>query len=182
MRVLFSDERLRRMYSTGRGDRTATRLSRMWSRVFAGGLQPRRWVTLEVRGRSTGQPTRFPLGMADLDGQWYLVSMLGDRCNWVRNVRAAGGHAVLIHRRRRPVLLVEVEVSQRPRILRRYLQVVPGGRPHIPVAVDAPVADFEAIARDYPTFLVTDRPGVEHDVPPGAAPAPGRPDVRGMDS
>jgi deazaflavin-dependent oxidoreductase (nitroreductase family) len=162
MGVLFSDDRLRRMYSGGRGDRTATRLARMWSRVFAWGLQPRRWVTLEVAGRRTGRPTRFPLGMADLDGQWYLVSMLGERCNWVRNVRAAGGHAVLIHRRRRRVLLVDVEASQRPRILRRYLQVVPGGRPHVPVAPDAPVASFEAIAVDYPTFLVCDDPPARH--------------------
>lgn len=148
-------ERLRRMYSGGRADPTATRLARMWSTVFAWGLQPRRWVTLEVPGRTTGAPTRFPLGMADVDGQWYLVSMLGERCNWVRNVRAAGGHAVLVHGRRRPVLLEEVEVSARPRILRRYLEVVPGGRPHIPVAPDAPAADFEAIAADYPAFLVS---------------------------
>lgn len=131
----------------------------MWSQVFAWGFQPRRWVTLEVPGRTSGQPTRFPLGMADLDGHWYLVSMLGERCNWVRNVRAAGGHAVLIHRRRRPVLLEEVPASQRPRILRRYLQMVPGARPHIPVAPDAPVTDYEAIAVDYPVFRVANEPG-----------------------
>ncbi|MEO7058584.1 MAG: nitroreductase/quinone reductase family protein [Lapillicoccus sp.] len=157
--MLFSDERLRRMYSGGRADRTATRLARMWSQVFAWGFQPRRWVTLEVPGRTSGQPTRFPLGMADLDGHWYLVSMLGERCNWVRNVRAAGGHAVLIHRRRRPVLLEEVPASQRPRVLRRYLQMVPGARPHIPVAPDAPVTDYEAIAVDYPVFRVANEPG-----------------------
>jgi len=158
MGVLISDERLRRMYPGGRADRTATRFARVWSRVFALGLQPRRWVTLEVPGRVTGRPTRFPLGMADLDGRWYLVSMLGEDCNWVRNVRAAGGHATLIRRRRRDVVLEEVPVADRPRVLRRYLQTVPGGRPHIPVAPDAPLAELEAVAARYPAFRVLPAP------------------------
>ena len=45
--------------------------------VLGAGLLPRRWVTLEVVGRRTGRVTRFPLGMADWHGDWYLVSMLG---------------------------------------------------------------------------------------------------------
>lgn len=154
MGVLISDQRLRRMYPGGRADRTATRFARVWSRVFALGLQPRRWVTLEVPGRVTGRPTRFPLGMADLDGQWYLVSMLGEDCNWVRNVRAAGGHATLVRRRRRDVVLDEVPVEARVPVLRRYLQTVPGGRPHIPVAPDAPQAELAAVAARYPAFRV----------------------------
>lgn len=154
MGVLISDERLRRMYPGGRADRTATRFARVWSRVFALGLQPRRWVTLEVPGRITGRPTRFPLGMADLDGQWYLVSMLGEDCNWVRNVRAAGGHATLVRRRRRAVVLEEVPAEQRAPVLRRYLQTVPGGRPHIPVPADAPQAELETVAARYPAFRV----------------------------
>jgi len=52
------------------------------------------------------------------------------------------------------VLLQEVPPSQRPQILRRYLQTVPGGRPHLPVGPDALLADFEAIAEDYLVFLV----------------------------
>ena len=35
-----------------------------------------------------------------------------------------------------------------------YIQKVPGGRPHIPVDRDAPLADFAAIADRYPVFLV----------------------------
>lgn len=154
MGVLISDERLRRMYRGGRADRTATRFARVWSRVFALGLQPRRWVTLEVPGRISGRPTRFPLGMADLDGEWYLVSMLGEDCNWVRNVRAAGGRATLVRRRRRAVVLEEVPVADRPPVLRRYLRTVPGGRPHIPVGPDAPQAELEAVAARYPAFRV----------------------------
>ena len=87
------------MYPGGRADARARRLSMLWATVFGLGLGPRRWVSLEVTGRKSGRIVRFPLGMADLDGQWYLVSMLGEHCNWVLNVRAAGGRAVIRHGR-----------------------------------------------------------------------------------
>ena len=115
---------------------------------------PPRWVTLEVRGRASGRTTRFPLGMADLEGQWYLVSMLGNECNWVKHVRAADGNVVLYRGRRRPRHLVEVPVGERAAIIKRYVQKVPGGRPHIPVGRDAPTAEFAAIADRYPVFRV----------------------------
>jgi hypothetical protein len=146
------------MYVCGRGNAAARRFARVWGAVFGAGLFPRRWVTLEVPGRSSGRTTSFPLGMADIDGHWYLVSMLGE-CNWVENVRASDGHATLRRRRRRPVHLVEVPPEQRAPILRRYVEKVPGGRPHIPVAKDAPVADFAAVADRYPVFEVLPRHG-----------------------
>jgi hypothetical protein len=92
--------------------------------------------------------------MADLNGQWYLVSMLGDSCNWVQNVRAAGGRAVLRRRHAVTCQLAEVPTAERPAIIRRYLEKVPGGRPHIPVSPGAPLADFEALAPRYPVFRV----------------------------
>lgn len=156
-RLVHSNEELRRMYAGGKGNATARRYARLWSWGFALGLLPRRWVTLQVPGRRSGKPTRFPLGMADLDGRWYLVSMLGE-CHWTRNVRANDGRAVLWRRRARPVRLVEVPVPERPPILRRYLQQVPGGRPHIPVSPQAPLADFVGVAAAYPVFEVLDAP------------------------
>ncbi|MDO5498068.1 MAG: hypothetical protein Q4F67_00115 [Propionibacteriaceae bacterium] len=146
-------EKLRQMYAGGRGNQVARTYARGWAWAFAKGLLPRRWVTLEVPGRSSGRLTRFPLGMADLDGRWFLVSMLGE-CHWTRNVRAAGGHAVLRRRRPRGVLLSEVPVADRAPIIKRYLQQVPGARPHIPVDRRAPLAEFEAIAGDIPVFEV----------------------------
>ena len=77
----ISDDDARSMYEGGRGNDRARWYARLWGRVFCLGLLPRRWVTLEVRGRRSGHPTRFPLGMADVDDRWYLVSMLGE-CNW----------------------------------------------------------------------------------------------------
>jgi len=121
--------------------------------AFRLGLLPRRWVTLEVRARLTGTVTRFPLGMADVGGQWYVVSMLGE-CNWVRNVRAAEGRATLRRRRARTVRLFEVPVDERAPVIRRYVGRVPGGRPHIPVDRNEPVEAFETIASNYPVFRV----------------------------
>jgi deazaflavin-dependent oxidoreductase (nitroreductase family) len=151
-------DRLRAMYRGGRGNATARRFARFWAAVQGAGLLPRRWVTLEVPGRRTGRTTRFPLGMADRDGRWYLVSMLGDDCNWVRNVRATGGAVTIRRGRARRRQLVEVPVAERSPILKRYLRKVPGGRPHIPVDRHAPLAEFEAIAARYPVFRVDPAP------------------------
>jgi deazaflavin-dependent oxidoreductase (nitroreductase family) len=154
MGLFISDAKLRAMYPGGRADRTGRRFARVWAAVLGAGLAPRRWVTLEVAGRRSGRPTRFPLGMADWQGHWYLVPMLGGDCNWVRNVRAADGIAVLRHGRRRACRLIETPVGERAPILQRYLQKVPGARPHMPVDRNAPLAEFAAVADRYPVFRV----------------------------
>ena len=143
------------MCAGGRGNDLARWYARLWGRVFRLGLFPKRWVRLEVPGRVSGRTMSCPLGMADVEGRWYLVSMLGE-CNWVANVRAAQGRAVLRRRTARPVLLLEVPVDRRAPILRRYVDTVPGGRPHIPLAPGTPVAEFAAIADRYPVFEVVD--------------------------
>ena len=148
------DDALRAMYAGGRGNDTARRFARVWAAVFGAGLAPGRWVTLEVVGRRTGRLTRFPLGMADWQGQRYLVSMLGENCHWVRNVRAAGGIATIRRGRPRACHLVEVPADERAPILKRYLQQVPGARPHLPIDRRAPLSAFEAIAALYPAFRV----------------------------
>ncbi len=146
---------LRNMYPGGRGNAAARGFARAWGWAFGKGLVPgRRWVTLEVPGRKTGNPTRFPLGIAVVDGRDHLGSMLGNDCNWVRNVRAADGYAVIERRRRRRVHLTEVPPDHRAALLKAYVEQVPGSRPHIPVPPTAPVAEFEAIAADYPVFQV----------------------------
>jgi polyisoprenoid-binding protein YceI len=156
--MLIPDDSLRAMYPGGRADPTAHRLSRLWAAVFRLGLAPKRWVTLEVAGRRSGRVTRFPLGMADVGGEWYLVPMLGESCNWVQNVRAADGRATLRRRRAAPCRLAEVPVSERAPIIKRYLDRVPGARPHVPVDRHAPLTDFEAIAARYPVFRVVPAP------------------------
>lgn len=152
----ISNSAARAMYIGGRGNDTARRWARFWGRAIGASLLPRRWVNLEVRGRNTGRTTSFPIGMADVAGRWYLVSMLGE-CNWVANVRAANGDAVLRRRRARPVHLTEVPIDERGPILRRYVAVAPGGRPHIAVPKGATVEEFQAIAAQHPVFQVHDQ-------------------------
>ena len=72
-------------------------------------------------------------------------------------MRAAKGQGVLRHRRREPVLLVEVEPGERAPILRRYVQLAPGARGHIRVDPEAPLVEFERIAPQYPVFRIETR-------------------------
>lgn len=125
--------------------------------LFSRGLGPRAAVVLEVTGRKSGRTVEVPLAVAEVGGERYLVSMLGEDVGWVRNVRAAGGRAVLRRRRREPVVLEEVPVEQRAPIIKAYLKVAPGARPHVPVAQDAPVEEFAAIADRHPVFRVRPR-------------------------
>jgi F420H(2)-dependent quinone reductase len=155
------------MYPHGRANRLARALNRVSAVQFAHGfLAPENWVTLEVAGRRTGTPVTCPLAVAGYQGERYLVSMFGDRANWVANVRAAGGHALLRHGSQENVLLVEVDDDTRAPILRTYLDAAPGARPHIAIDRRAPLHDFEQIADRYPIFRVTtDRTPPEMDPP-----------------
>jgi hypothetical protein len=78
--------------------------------------------------------------------------MLGCETNWIQNVKAAAGKAMLRHGINEQVQLEEVDVSKRAPILKAYLQIAPGARPHIPVSKDAPASEFEKIASQYPVF------------------------------
>lgn len=149
-----NDAFLRWCYRGGRPNRLASALNRIGAVLSSAGLWPSRMATLEVRGRRSGRPLSFPVVLAEQDGDRYLVAMLGEGTNWVANVRAAGGRAVLSHGRREAVRLEEVDPGSRAPVLRRYLQVAPGARPHIPVDRRAPLADFEGIADRFPVFRV----------------------------
>ncbi len=142
------------MYRGGRPHALAKILNRGWAIVHSSGILPNYFVTLEVVGRQSGKVISFPLAMAVVNGERYLVSMLGEDANWVKNIRAAGGKATLRHGRSEQVVLQEIEVSQRAPILKVYLRRAPGARPHIPVDKDAPIAEFEKIAAQYPVFKV----------------------------
>jgi deazaflavin-dependent oxidoreductase (nitroreductase family) len=142
------------MYRDGRPHLLARVLNRGWAIIHSQGIAPNYMVTLEVTGRKSGKTISFPLAMVVMDGERYLVSMLGKEANWVSNVRAAGGKARLRHGSSEQVVLVEVDASRRAPILKAYLARAPGARPHIPVDKDAPLAQFEAIAAEYPVFRV----------------------------
>lgn len=145
------------MYRGGRPNRLTKIINKGWAFIHALGIFPNYLVTLEVVGRQSGKIISFPLAMTVMNGERYLVSMLGENTNWVHNVRAAGGNAKLVHGIREQVLLEEVDVVQRAPIIKAFLRHAPGGRPHIPVDKDAPVSEFERIAEKYPVFRIIPR-------------------------
>jgi hypothetical protein len=81
--------------------------------------------------------------------------MLGQQSNWVANVRAAGGEAVLLHGRRRPVHLVEeVRSELKAPIIKRYLLLALSARPHVSVSWRAPSSEIQGVASRYPVFRI----------------------------
>jgi hypothetical protein len=142
------------MYRGGRPNPLTKIINRGWAFIHSLGLFPNYLVTLEVVGRQSGKTISFPLAMTVMNGERYLVSMLGEETNWVRNVRAAAGKATLRHGLIEQVHLEEVDIKQRAPVLKAFLGHAPGARPHIPVSKDAPVSEFEKIASQYPVFRV----------------------------
>lgn len=144
------------MYRGQRPHGLARLLNRVWATVASSGSTAKYGlVTLEVTGRRSGRTVSLPVVVVVVKGQRYLVSMLGDDVQWVKNVRAAAGRAVLRSGRREPIHLEEVPAGQRAPILRAYLQRAPGARAHLPVDKDAPLPAFEQIAGAYPVFRLT---------------------------
>ena len=76
-------------------DRRPTRFGRLWNCAYAWmsglGLTPQVLITLQVRARSSGRLCSTILVGASFEGSRYVVSMLGENSDWVKNVRAAGG-------------------------------------------------------------------------------------------
>ena len=135
-----------------------TRLGKLMTGILAWvsglGILPPILVTLQVRGRRSGRLRSKILVVSEYGGQRYLVSMLGNQSEWVRNVRAAGGEAFIKRGRTRPVRLTEIPASERAPILKEYCRVATSGRYHFPVAYDAPVEAFAAVAERYPVFRI----------------------------
>ena len=135
-----------------------TRLARLWNRAYAWvaglGILPPQLATLQVRDRRDGKPRSTILVIAHHGEHRYLVSMLGNGSDWVRNVRAAGGQAAIKRGRARPVQLTEVPVHERAAILRSWCQAASSGRKHLPVSPDAPLAEFDRIAASHPVFRI----------------------------
>jgi deazaflavin-dependent oxidoreductase (nitroreductase family) len=131
--------------------RWVNRFASWWSGL---GLLSSEMAVLEVRGRASGQRRSTPVVIATVEGKRYLVSMLGPRSDWVRNVEVAHGDAVLRQGRRRPVHLVGVPPAERAPVLSEYVRVATSGRHHLPVAVGAPLSEFQTIAERYPVYRI----------------------------
>src|SRR6266702_1227830 len=122
------------LYRGQRPNWIARMLNRGWAAVGSLGVASNYLVTLEVTGRKSGRIVSLPVVVAFVDGQRYLVSMLGENVQEVH--------------------IEEVPRDARAPILRTYLQRAPGARPHVPVNKDAPLAEFEKVAKAFPVFQV----------------------------
>ncbi|HUF52570.1 MAG TPA: nitroreductase/quinone reductase family protein [Dehalococcoidia bacterium] len=121
--------------------------------VFARGLGSKRWVQIEHRGRKSGKTYKTAVNWTEVDGQRYLVAPRGET-QWVRNVRADGGKAVLTHGKSQKVRLEEISVDQRAPIIKNYVgenKVVKG---EFGLEPDDPIEKYEGIASEHPTFRI----------------------------
>ncbi|MEV4247140.1 nitroreductase/quinone reductase family protein [Streptosporangium canum] len=150
----------RRMYRGGRPNAFMRCVNRVDVLVYGFRLlSPRHGAVLKVVGRRSGSLTSLPVVVTEHRGAEFLVSMLGPDANWVRNVQAADGKAVLCRRGRElPVVLEEVPPERRAEILRRYLAVAPGARPHLGLKPTAPPERFRRIAPRHPVFRILEQP------------------------
>jgi len=120
------------------------------------GLGPRDLVTLEAKGRRSGQVHSTVVTPVELEGQRYLVSPRGGT-EWVRNVRAAEGEAAIRHRGRKRVRLEEMPVDQTAAIIQAYLKKTKmATKQHFGIDPDAPLQEFESIASRHPVFKITE--------------------------
>lgn len=142
-------------YRGGRPGWSARFSNRLGAIAIGAGIGPRYAATLEVRGHKSGRTISFPVVVADYRSERYLVAMLGQKTNWVRNLRA-DHHAVLLHsKNREAVSVIEDLTDSRAAILRRYLELAPGARPFFPIDRREPLSAFDRIIDDYPVFRIT---------------------------
>jgi hypothetical protein len=139
-------------------DRRPTWLGHWVSQLFCIGARlgftPQSWVSLEVRDRASGRMRADAVVISTIGGEHYVVSMFGTISDWVQNLQAANGEAVISHGRSVRVRLVPLPPEERAPILREYVRVASSGRKHFPLAVGAPLADFAAIAVHYPVYRI----------------------------
>jgi hypothetical protein len=122
-----------------------------WARI---GLPPRSWFSLEVRDRISGRMRADAVVVPTVAGERYIVSMFGTISDWVHNIDAAHGDAVISHGGSQRVRLMLVPPTERAPVLREYVRVASSGRRHFPLAVGAPLANFAAIAEMYPVYRI----------------------------
>jgi len=130
-------------------NRAVARLTRMGLSVWGSRV-------LEVQGRTSGLTRRVPVNVLELDGRRYLVSPRGEG-EWVRNVRAAGGHLdLLLGRRREHRVATELADADKVAVLRGYLRrwKAEVGVFFDGVTADSTDAEIAAIAHRHPVFAL----------------------------
>ena len=114
---------------------------------------------LEVRGRRSGALRRTPVNLLSFGGSIYLVAPRGET-QWVRNVRAAGGHLdLVVGRRRTHYVATELEDHAKIAPLRAYLERwrVEVGAFFDGIGPDSSDGELAAICPQYPVFSLAEQ-------------------------
>ncbi len=135
-------------------------MTKLFNRIFGSiagaGLMPKRNIVLETKGRRSGQTRSVPVTIVELEGRRYLVSPRGES-EWVRNVRADSGRAVLRHGKREPVFLQELKPGERAPIIQKYLREnAMATKQHFGIDPISDISEFERIAPLHPVFRITE--------------------------
>jgi hypothetical protein len=124
------------------------------------GLTPDNTVRLEVMGRRTGRTRAFTVTTAEWRGDRYLVSLAGES-DWVRNLRAADGRAVIRHGSHAAVRTEEIPAQQRAPVLSAFLEKralskspAAAARDYFGVEPHPALEELERIAERYPVFRI----------------------------
>ena len=121
------------------------------------GISVRGSRVLEHRGRTSGKLHHTPVNLLTYEDSRYLVAPRGDT-QWVRNVRSADGHLVLIlGRRRERCTATEIPVDDSVPILRSYLErwAFETGMFFGGITADASDADWAVEAPRHPVFALS---------------------------
>jgi deazaflavin-dependent oxidoreductase (nitroreductase family) len=157
-------------YRRGRPTRWGRWNNAAMARLVSTGVLPEKWpgdpvcgpASLEVVGRRSGKPRANMVTWVEYEGGRYFVSMLGPQSDWVRNIRAVGGEAVLRRRGREPVRLEEVPVEESAPIIRQwYRRTWQSTLHHLGLQPDADMAEFERIAPHHPVYRIVAQPEEE---------------------
>ena len=129
-------------------------LNRFVGWLASRGLTPSDTTTLEVKGRRSGMIRSNVVTWVEQDEERYLVSPRGES-EWVRNVRASDGDAVIRRRGGQKVRLEEVPAEERAPIIKAYLaKTAMATRQHFGVDPKAEIREFESIAARHPVFRI----------------------------
>ena len=118
------------------------------------GISVRGSRVLEHRGRTSGELHHVPVNLLTVAGKRFLVAPRGET-QWVRNVRHAGGHLVLILGRRRELCTArEIPAPESVPILRTYLRrwKFETGMLFDGVTPDSTDAEWADVAAQHPVF------------------------------
>lgn len=115
-------------------------------------------ILLTVRGRRTGEPRTFPVGLFEVDGRRFVMGSFGET-NWIRNLRASGQATIRAGGDAEPVRATELTPEQASPILRRALArflarplMAPMLRSWYGVDASSTDSDYLARALDHPMF------------------------------